>query len=57
MIRITHQQLQSSDDFVVKSNGSVRYGTVTPDGSAILDMNVDQLSSGSKKVFLFQEWL
>ncbi|WP_336718906.1 hypothetical protein [Chryseobacterium mucoviscidosis] len=44
--------LQSSDDFVVKSNGSVGIGTVTPDGSAILDMNVDQLSSGSKKGLL-----
>jgi hypothetical protein len=44
--------IQSSDDFVVKSNGSVGIGTVNPDGSAILDMNVDQLTSGNKKGLL-----
>lgn len=43
---------QQANDFVVTSNGSVGIGTNSPNSSAILDVNVDGLSSGSKKGFL-----
>ncbi|GAA5093283.1 hypothetical protein GCM10023210_23550 [Chryseobacterium ginsengisoli] len=43
---------QQANDFVVTSNGSVGIGTNLPNASAILDVNVDGLSSGSKKGFL-----
>lgn len=44
--------LQQTNDFVVTSNGSVGIGTVTPDISAMLDVNIDGLASGQKKGFL-----
>lgn len=43
---------QQKDDFVVLADGSVGIGTTQPHASAILELNVDQLSSGSKKGFL-----
>jgi len=45
----TAAQLQ--DDFIVTASGSTGIGT-TPDASAILELNVNQLASGSKKGFL-----
>lgn len=43
---------QQANDFVVTSNGSIGIGTVSPNASAILDVNADGLSSGNKKGFL-----
>jgi len=43
---------QQSNDFIVSTDGSVGIGTNTPNSSAILDVNVDGLPSGSKKAFL-----
>lgn len=43
---------QQSNDFIVSTDGSVGIGTNTPNSSAILDVNVDGLPSGSKKGFL-----
>jgi len=43
---------QGSNDFTVTSTGSVGIGTTTPNTSAILDVNVDGLATGSKKGFL-----
>ena len=44
--------LQASDDFVITSSGSVGIGTISPDPSAILDVNADGASIGNKKGFL-----
>jgi hypothetical protein len=44
--------VQQANDFVVTASGSVGVGTTTPDASAIFEMNVSQLASGSKKGFL-----
>ncbi len=43
---------QQANDFVVTAAGSVGIGTSAPNASAILDINVDGLPSGSKKGFL-----
>ncbi|UWX59490.1 hypothetical protein N0B40_13855 [Chryseobacterium oranimense] len=43
---------QGANDFTVTSSGSVGIGTVVPDASAILDVNVDGLAAGSKKGLL-----
>lgn len=43
---------QGSNDFTVTSIGSVGIGTVVPNASAILDVNVDGLAIGSKKGLL-----
>lgn len=43
---------QQSNDFIVTSSGNVGIGTAAPNASAILDINVDGLASGSKKGFL-----
>lgn len=43
---------QVANDFIVTSNGAVGIGTITPDASSILELNVDGLNSGSKKGFL-----
>lgn len=43
---------QQANDFTVASNGSVGIGINTPNASAILDINVDGLASGSKKGLL-----
>lgn len=43
---------QGSNDFTVTSNGSVGIGTVAPNASAILDVNVDGLTVGNKKGLL-----
>lgn len=43
---------QQANDFVVTGNGSVGIGTTVPNASAILDINVDGLTSGNKKGFL-----
>jgi hypothetical protein len=43
---------QGSNDFTVTSAGHVGIGTTTPNPSAILDVNVDGLASGSKKGLL-----
>ncbi len=43
---------QQANDFVVTASGSVGIGTAIPNASAILDINVDGLPSGSKKGFL-----
>jgi hypothetical protein len=43
---------QQKDDFVVLADGSVGIGTTTPNASAILELNVNELASGSKKGFL-----
>lgn len=43
---------QQANDFVVTSNGSIGIGTVSPNASAILDVNADGLSLGNKKGFL-----
>lgn len=43
---------QQANDFVVTANGSVGIGTTVPNASAILDINVDGLTSGNKKGFL-----
>lgn len=43
---------QQSNDFIVTSSGNVGIGTAVPNASAILDINVDGLASGSKKGFL-----
>ncbi|MDM1553615.1 MULTISPECIES: hypothetical protein [Chryseobacterium] len=48
----TPTNVQQANDFVVKSNGSVGVGTVTPHGSAMLEVNIDALASGGKKGFL-----
>ncbi|PTT43229.1 hypothetical protein DBR28_00915 [Chryseobacterium sp. HMWF028] len=42
---------QLKDDFIVTASGSTGIGTA-PDASAILELNVNQLASGSKKGFL-----
>lgn len=44
--------LQASDDFVITSSGSVGIGTISPDPSAILDVNTDGASNGNKRGFL-----
>ncbi|WP_139785341.1 hypothetical protein [Chryseobacterium phocaeense] len=44
--------LQQANDLVVTATGSVGIGTNQPDASAILDVNVDGLPSGTKKGFL-----
>ena len=44
--------LQQSNDFTVTSTGRVGIGTVSPNASAMLDVNVDGLASGNKKGFL-----
>ena len=44
--------LQASDDFIITSSGSVGIGTISPDPSAILDINVTNASNGNKKGFL-----
>ncbi|MDM1553616.1 hypothetical protein PYS58_17755 [Chryseobacterium indologenes] len=44
--------LQQANDFVVTPNGSVGIGTITPDVSAMLEINIDGLASGEKKGFL-----
>ncbi|MGM5630539.1 hypothetical protein O2K51_06505 [Apibacter raozihei] len=44
--------VQQSNDFVVTSAGSVGIGTMTPDASSILEINVKELASGSKRGFL-----
>ncbi len=43
---------QQKDDFVVMASGSVGIGTTQPHESAILELNVNELTSGSKKGFL-----
>lgn len=43
---------QQSNDFTVTAAGNVGIGTTSPNASAILDVNVDGLASGSKKGFL-----
>lgn len=43
---------QGANDFIVTSDGSVGVGTAYPDASSILELNVEGLSSGSKKGFL-----
>nr|WP_314493630.1 hypothetical protein [uncultured Chryseobacterium sp.] len=43
---------QQANDFIVTASGSVGVGTAVPNASAILDINVDGLASGSKKGFL-----
>lgn len=43
---------QQANDFVVTPSGSTGIGTSQPNASAILDLNVDGLSFGSKKGFL-----
>ncbi|MCT2407900.1 hypothetical protein NZD88_10150 [Chryseobacterium antibioticum] len=43
---------QGSNDFTVTSVGSVGIGTIAPNASAILDVNVDGLAIGSKKGLL-----
>jgi hypothetical protein len=43
---------QQANDFVVTSSGNVGIGTNSPNSSALLDVNVDGLASGSKKGFL-----
>lgn len=43
---------QGANDFIVTSDGSVGVGTADPDASSILELNVEGLSSGSKKGFL-----
>ncbi|CVK15576.1 hypothetical protein Ga0061079_102122 [Apibacter mensalis] len=48
----TPNTAQEANDFIVTSNGNVGIGTVTPDASSILELNVDGLNSGSKKGFL-----
>lgn len=44
--------LQGSDDFVVTHSGSVGIGTASPSSSAILELDVSQLTTGNKKGFL-----
>ncbi|QYN49195.1 hypothetical protein GYM73_06090 [Apibacter sp. ESL0432] len=43
---------QGANDFIVTSDGNVGVGTAYPDASSILELNVEGLSSGSKKGFL-----
>ncbi len=43
---------QQSNDFVVTQEGSVGVGTTSPDLSAILELNVNQLITGKQKGFL-----
>ena len=43
---------QQSNDFTVTSTGSVGIGTIEPDESSILELNVNDLATGSKKGFL-----
>ena len=43
---------QQTNDFVITNNGSVGIGTITPDSSSILEINVDNLNPGYKKGFL-----
>ena len=40
--------VQQADDFIITSNGSIAVGTTVPDASAILELNVNELASGSK---------
>ncbi|MPT30260.1 MAG: hypothetical protein E2600_01050 [Chryseobacterium sp.] len=47
----TPTAVQLSDDFIVTASGSAGIGAI-PDASAILELNVSQLASGSKKGFL-----
>ena len=42
---------QLADDFIVTTSGSAGIGAI-PDASAILELNVSQLASGSQKGFL-----
>lgn len=44
--------LQQANDFTVTPTGRVGIGTVSPNASAMLDVNVDGLVSGEKKGFL-----
>lgn len=43
---------QQSNDLIMNTSGSVAIGTISPDPSAILELNVNGLVSGSKKGFL-----
>lgn len=43
---------QQVNDFVVTQDGSVGVGTTSPDASAMLELNVSQLTSGKQKGFL-----
>lgn len=43
---------EQKDDFTILSNGSIGVGTISPDPSAILELNVNELATGSKKGFL-----
>lgn len=43
---------QQYDDFIVSATGTVGVGTITPDASAILELNVSNLPSGQQKGFL-----
>lgn len=48
----TPTSAQQKDDFVVLADGSVGIGTTQPNSSAILELNVNELASGSKKGLL-----